>query len=178
LTKNPVLTPGSPTYEWPAITHDEIATTAVRVVAAPVAATPGNDPYAVELDAAWLDLYGWEKPRPEEVSAVRANRLPDGTLEVSFDPDAGAQRYNLYFGSLETVRGGDYDHGAEAPAGPDCDATTEDAGGGRLEITVPPSSQPGGDAYFLVTAHVDDVESPAGTRSDAQEIDRSQSICR
>jgi len=55
---------------------------------------------------------------------------------------------------------------------------TQDAGGGRLKIVVPVASQPTDDAYVIVTAHVDDVESPAGTRSDATEIDRSQSTCR
>ena len=38
--------------------------------------------------------------------------------------------------------------------------------------------QPAGSAYFLLTGHVDDVESPAGTAGDGTEIDRSQSVCR
>jgi len=57
----------------------------------------------VELDAAWLDLYGWEKPRPSEVSsstpggagqAMTVNWL-DGSIVVTFDAIPGAQRYNL-----------------------------------------------------------------------------------
>jgi hypothetical protein len=104
LTKNPVLPQGADDYQWPPVTQSDLTTTAIRLAAAPVAATPGNDDYQVELDAAWLDLYGWEKPRP-------------------------------------------------------------------------PESQPGMDTYLLVTAHVDDVESPTGFRSDGTEIDRSQSTC-
>ena len=71
-----------------------------------------------------------------------------------------------------------YDHGAGAPAGPDCDATTQAAGPGRRSILVAPDAQPADDLYILVTAHTDDVESPAGFDSGANEIDRSQSICR
>lgn len=178
LTKNPTLPQGAPDYEWPPVTHEELATTAIRVVASPVAGTPEDDAWRIELDAAWLDLYGWEKPRPSEVQAVRVDKGTGGALEVSFDALAGAQRYNLYWGRLATLPGGGYDHGPTAPAGPDCAATTQDAGGGRLEVVVPPAEQPSEDAYLLVTAHVDEVESPAGTRSDGSEIDRSQSTCR
>jgi hypothetical protein len=178
LTKNPELPGGAADYEWPPVTHEELATTTLRIAAAPVAGTPGNDGYQIEVDYAWLDLYGWEKPRPSEVQTVRVDQLGDGTLEVSFDPVNGAQRYNLYFGRLDSVRAGAYDHGEQAPAGPHCDSPTEDAGGGRLKIVVSPGQQPTEDAYVTVTAHVDDVESPAGHRSDATEIDRSQSVCR
>lgn len=178
LGKNPTLPPGASDYTWPAITHADLATTAFRVAAAPVAGTTGNDEYQVELDAAWLDLYGWEKPRPAEVANLVVNRLADGSLEAVFDPVAGAQRYNLYFGRLATVRGGTYDHGLGAPAGPRCAATTQGAEAGRLKIVVIPAEQPAGDSDLLVTAHVEDVESPSGSRSGGAEIDRSQSICR
>ena len=178
LTKNPTLPSVSSDYIWPAITHEELASTAIRIVSAPVSATPGNDLYQVELDAAWLDLYGWEKTRPPEVTGLRVARLPDGSLDVTFDAVPAAQRYNLYFGRLATVRAGSYDHGAAAPAGPRCAASFSDAGGGRIRMLVPPGAQPGEASYILVTAHVDDVESPAGTRSGGEEIDRSQSICR
>jgi len=176
LTKNPVLPAGADDYQWPALTHEELATTAIRVAAAPVAATPGNDAYQVELDAAWIDLYGWEKPRPQEAGGLRVRRLADGSLEVSFDEVPGAQRYNLYFGRLGAL--GAYDHGAAAPAGPFCDAPTQSEGPGRLKIVVAPADQPAADAYLGVTAHVDDVESPFGFASDGTEIDRSQSVCR
>jgi len=43
--------------------------------------------------------------------------------------------------------------------------------------TLPVAAQPPKSVYVLVTAHVDDVESPAGTATVAGEIDRSQSIC-
>ena len=188
LTKNPTLTGGAGEYQWPALTQSELATTAIRVAAAPVAATAGNDNYQVQLESAWLDLYGWEKPRPPEVSgsgggggggqAMTVDRLPDGSLVVTFDAVAGAQRYNLYLGRISTGSTGGYDHGSGAPAGPLCDAPTQSAGTGRLSITVPSGSVPGLDTYLLVTAHVDGVESPSGFRSDGTEIDRSQSTCR
>jgi lysophospholipase L1-like esterase len=178
LNKNPTLPGGASDYEWPAINHVDLSTTSIRATSAAVAGTPGNDNYQIELDAAWLDLYGWEKTRPSEVQNLLVNRLPDGTLEVSFDPLAGAQRYNLYFGRVNSLQNGGYDHGHGAPAGPKCDAVTEDAGGGRLKIVVPIGEQPTEDTYILVTAHVDDVESPAGYSSENFEIDRSESICR
>src|SRR5262249_24328027 len=163
---------------WPPITHDDLATAALRVVSAPVAATAGNDAYTVELDAAWLDLYGWQKSRPPEVPNLQTAKLPDGSIEFSFHPLGWAQRYTLYFDRVSTLRAGGYDHGTSAPAGPECAAPTQSAGGTRLKIVVGPAQQPGTDSYVLVTAHVDDVESPSGTRSDTTEIDRSQSICK
>jgi lysophospholipase L1-like esterase len=178
LTKNPTLPGGAADYEWPALTHEDLATTTIRVAAAPEPGAAGDDDYHVELDYAWLDLYGWEKQRPPEVLNLRVGRTPDGTLDVSFDALAGAQRYNLYSGRILAVGAGDYDHGRVAPAGPFCDASTQAAGAGRLAVTLAVANQPVDDAYFLVTAHVDDVESPAGASSEGQEIDRSQSICQ
>ena len=178
LTKNPVLQPGAADYEWPAPTHEELATTTVRVVAAPLAGAQGDDDYRVELDAAWLDLYGWERPRPEEVHDVLVGRAPDGTLVLSFDPVAGASRYNVYQGRLATLRGNAYDHGRGAPAPPLCNAPVLPAAGGRLETSLAAANQAPGDVYLLVTAHAGEVESPAGLRSDLVEIDRSQSVCR
>jgi hypothetical protein len=176
LTKNPTVAGGAPHYTWPAITHDDLATTEIRVAAAAVGPSAGGG--RVEVDAVWLDLYGWEVPRPAEAEDVRVVRHPDGTVEVSFLPVPGAERYNLYWGRLETLGGGDYDHGVGAPVGPDCGAPTLDAGGGRLKIAVPPADVPAGNAYALVTAHVEDVESPSGAASDGTEVDRAESICR
>jgi hypothetical protein len=48
---------------------------------------------------------------------------------------------------------------------------------GRRKITVAAAQLPGQDVYVLITAHVDEVESPSGTRSDTAEIDRRQSVC-
>ena len=177
LTKNPVLAGGAGEYDWPAITRADLATTAFRVVSAPVAGTAGNDLYEVELDAAYLDLYGWQKPRPPEVTQLEEARLGDGTIEFSFDPLAAAQRYNLYVGRLSTLRSGAYDHGIGAPASPQCAATVVAAGGGRLKIAVAPAQFPGEDVYVLVTGHVDGVESPSGTRGGGLEVDRRQSVC-
>jgi len=177
LTKNPVVGPGEGEYTWPAITHEDLATTEMRVVAAPVGATPGVDG-RVEVDELWLDLYGWEAARPVEAEDVRIDRGANGAIEVSFVPVPGAARHNLYWGRLDSLRAGGYDHGAGAPAGPDCAATVVDAGGGRAKIVVPAGAQPADAAYALVTGHVDDVESPAGRGSDGTEIDRAQSVCR
>jgi lysophospholipase L1-like esterase len=187
LTKNPTLAGGASEYQWPTLTQSELATTTIRVAAAPVAGTAGNDNYQVQLENAWLDLYGWEMPRPPEVSgtgggggggqAMVVEQLPDGSLVVTFDVVPGAQRYNLYLGRLATVSAGGYDHGSGAPTGPLCNAPTQSAGTGRLSITVPSGSVPGLDTYLLITAHVNGVESPSGFRSDGTEIDRSQSTC-
>jgi hypothetical protein len=173
LTKNPTLAPGAGEYTWPAIAHADLATTTFRVAAAPVAGTPGNDAYQVQLDAAWLDLYGYEKPRPPEVSDLRLTRLADGTLEASFQPLAGAQRYNIYAGQLDTLRAGGLDHGSSAV----CAGPTSDAGGGRLKASISAGQQPAGATYWLVTAHVDGVESPSATRTGGLELDRAQSTC-
>jgi len=178
LSKNPALPPGATDYVWPAPTHEELATTTVRVIAAPLPGAQGDDDYAVDLDHAWLDLYGWEKARPDEVRGVLLGRQADGTIEVSFEPVEGAQRYNVYQGSLASLGAGVYDHGLSAPASPLCDVPTEAGPGTRLVATVGTTDQAAGDSYWLVTAHVDDVESPAGQRSDLVEIDRSQSVCR
>jgi len=187
LSKNPILLVGAADYQWPALTASDLATTTIRAASAPRAGTVGNDNYQIELESAWLDLYGWEKPRPPEVSGpggggggagdLTVDQLPDGSLLVTFSAIAGAQRYNLYMGRLTTIASGSYDHGSSAPAGPLCNAPTQAAGPGRLSVLVPPGSQPGADPYILVTAHVDDVESPSGYRSDGTERDRSQSIC-
>jgi lysophospholipase L1-like esterase len=177
LTKNPVLAGGAGEYAWPAITQGDLATTVFRVASAPVAATPGNDLYEVELDAAWLDLYGWQKVRPPEVAHLAVGRLGDGTIELTVDALAAAQRYNVYFGRLSTLRAGSYDHGVAPPVAPSCAATSVDVVGGRFQISIPPGQQPGEDAYVLVTGHVDGVESPAGTQGAGAEIDRSQNIC-
>ncbi|MDX1389094.1 MAG: GDSL-type esterase/lipase family protein, partial [Acidobacteriota bacterium] len=184
LTKNPVLPGGAGEYVWPPVTHEDLSTTTIRVAAASMNATPPNDSYQVELDSAWLDLYGWEKPRPVPVDNLLTERLANGDVEVSFDVVTDAQRYNLYLGRVQTLASGGgagsgvYDHGETAPAGPFCDAATQDAGAGRLKIVLPAAQAPADDSYVLVTAHVDDVESPAGEDSAAVEIDRSQSICR
>lgn len=179
LTKNPTLAPGAAEYEWPAVTYADLATTTFRVAAAPLAGTPGNDGYQIEVDSVWLDLYGWEKPRPAEVEGLEAERLADGRLAISFDALPGATRYNLYIGRLQTMRSGGYDHGGAAPTPPACASAVNDIGGGRYEIVVETGNIPSDDIYILVTAHDgSDVESPAGFDFLLVEIDRSQSICR
>jgi hypothetical protein len=176
LTKNPVVSPGGDEYLWPAVTAADLATTAFRVVSAPVAGTPGDDDYTVELDAVWLDLYGWEKTRPAEVTGLQVSLAPGGDLDLQFDALPGAQRYNVYLGRVGSLATG-YDHGSAAPAGPYCDMTTGENGPLRRRALLSPAQQPDGFTYILVTAHVDDVESPAGFDVDGTEIDRSQSIC-
>ena len=175
VTVNPVQDPGAVRYRWPAVTHEDLSTTAIRVVAAPVAGTTGNDNYQVELDAAWLDLYGSEKPRPGEIEGMSVSRGA-GDLIITFDTLSGADRYNLYFGRLSALP--DYDHGRGGPVAPLCAAAVSDLGGGRTQLVVGSADQPAENAYFLLTGHVDDVESPAGVDGAGAEIDRSQSLCR
>jgi lysophospholipase L1-like esterase len=177
LTRNPVLDAGAASYRWPPLDHADLSTTEMRLVAAPVGATAGPDG-RIEVDAMWLDLYGWEKQRPEEVTDVRLELRGDGALAISFDPLPSAERYNVYFGRTASARSGQYDHGGGAPTEPVCGATTESGGGGRLQVIIPSVEIPAGDVYAVVTAHVDDVESPSGFSSAGVEIDRSQSSCR
>ena len=112
LTKNADLPPGGDDYEWPAVTHDELATATIRVVAAPDPGAAGDDDYRVELEHAWLDLYGWEKSRPAEVFGLLVNRLPGGDLDLSFDELGGAERYNLPGGSFRVDLGNEFVWGA------------------------------------------------------------------
>ena len=178
LGKDPLLPPGASDYEWPAVSHDDLATATLRVAAAPVAGTAGNESWEIELESAWLDLYGWEATRPAEVSGLLVTPLAGGDLRLTFDALDGAERYNVYFGTLAAARAGAYDHGGALAAPALCAATTEAAGDGRLAVVVPAAVQPALDAYALVTAHVDDVESPSGHDSAGKEFDRSQSTCR
>ena len=48
----------------------------------------------------------------------------------------------------------------------------------KVPLPIGPIVLTGAAAYFLVTAHVDGVESPAGFASGGAEIDRSRSTCR
>ncbi len=177
LTGNPILSTGAAEYAWPAPDPVDLGATVVRVAAPGQRVSPSGPGDRIELDQVWIDLYGWEMERPPEVRSLEVARRADGRLEVSFEPIPGADRYALYFGTLTALRAGAYDHGAGAPHGPICAAPTE-AAGGRLRVIIDPSEPPGEDLYVLATAHVQDVESPSGTRSDGAEIDRSQSTCR
>ena len=176
LTKNPILPQGGAEYVWPPLTHDELGTSQIRVASAPVGLTSGNDGYAVEVDAVWLDVYGWERTRPAEVTNLRVDPDGLGRLALRFDDLPGASRYNVYAGRLDALPNG-YDHGASAPAGPFCDRPTA-LDTTRRTALLDFSDVPGGSTYFLVTAHVDDIESPAGFDSGATEIDRAQSSCQ
>ena len=53
----------------------------------------------------------------------------NGGLFLDFDELAGAQRYNLYAGSLDALGAGGWDHGGDA-GGPWCAAPTDPAGAG------------------------------------------------
>ncbi len=173
LTKNPTRAPGAPEYTDPPLTRADLASAQLRVAAAPVAGTPGDD-FAVVLDAAWLDVYGWAKPRPPEIAAVAVERAGDGGLRVLFDALAGSEAYHVYAGSLAALPA--YDHGS-APGRAWCDAPTTPAGPGRLAVTIAPADVPPYDAYVLVTGRVDGVESPAGLASSGAERDRSRNTC-
>lgn len=173
LMKNPLPAPSGKGYDWPALTTSELGTTTLRVASAPQAGTPGDD-YRVVVDAAWLDVYGTVKPRPDEVAGVAVTRLPDGGLEVAFDQLAGAELYNLYFGDAALLAAqGRYDHGSRAR----CQVATAAAGPGRLKTTVPAAEVPAIFSYIVVTGRADGVESPAGFASSGAERDRSQNGC-
>lgn len=173
LTKNPVLAPGGSRYDWPAVTRQELGTATVRLAAAPVAGTAGDN-FQVVVDAVWLDVYGTTKPRPAEVQNLTVARMTDGSLNMEFSPLAGAEGYNLYFGGLETLLAeGKYDHGNS----PLCQVATGPAPGGKLAATVPAAQVPPGIRYILVTGRADGVESPAGYQSGGAERDRSQNTC-
>ncbi len=77
-------------------------------------------------------------------------------------------------GVVASVHLGVHDHGNTSSCAPAVQA----GGPGRRSTDLAVVSVPAAGSYFLVTAHVDDVESPAGYGSDAVEIDRSQSICK
>ncbi|MDQ7007117.1 MAG: GDSL-type esterase/lipase family protein [Acidobacteriota bacterium] len=177
LTRNPEISADGRGYTWPPLTMDEVASTAFRLLASPVAGTAGDD-YQVVIDAVWLDIYGQEKQRPPEVTGLAVARLGDGALEFSFDELAGSAAYSLYAGSLAPLHArGAFDHGGASGFDPRCDAPTSPAGDGRLKTTVPAAEVPAGDRYFLVTGHVDGVESPSGFTSGGQERTRSESTC-
>lgn len=172
VLKNPTRGVGATKYSWPAITSSELGTTTIRVAAAPVANTPGDN-YQVVVDYAYLDLYGTTKPRPAEIRQLTARVPAAGTLAIAFDELVGSELYNLYFGSLAALSSGQYDHANDLR----CNIPTSVAGPGRLETTLSGSSVPSGSVYFLVTGRVDGVESPAGFRSSGVEIDRSLNRC-
>jgi hypothetical protein len=177
LTRNPVLAPDGSGYEWPALAREELGTSEIRVAAAPVAGTAGDD-YQVLVDAVWLDVYGLEKDRPPEVTAVTVEKAGDGGLVVGFDELSGAELYNVYFGDLvELSATGSYTHGDATAGAQRCDVETRSAGPGRLETELGPAQVPAGARYLLVTGRVDGVESPAGFTSGGEERDRSQNVC-
>jgi hypothetical protein len=173
LTKNPTRAPGAAEYTDEPLTLVDLANAQVRVAAAPVARSAGDD-YAVVLDVAWLDVYGYRKPRPAEVAGLTLERLGDGALRLAFDALASSEQYTVYAGTIAALPA--YDHGA-APGRAWCDAPTVPAGAGRVATTIAAGDVPGGDAYFLVTGRVDGVESPAGFASNGVERDRSRNSC-
>ena len=178
LTKNPIIAPDGTHYEWPAITLGELGTTEIRVAAAPVASSPGDD-YEVLVDAVWLDVYGTAKPRPEEITGLVVERdAPTGDLVLTFDELTGAELYNVYFGALAPLHDeGRYTHGRVPDGEARCDVPTSPAEPGRRRTNVPGSEVPAGSRYLLVTGRRDGVESPAGYASDGTERDRSLNVC-
>ncbi len=177
LTKNPTLQGGAADYDWPALTHGELGTTEIRLVAAPVAATAG-DSYEVEIDAAWLDVYGEVKTRPAELLDLRVAKAGGGALDVSFDELVSSTAYNVYFGDLGALASsGTFDHGSGPDAQQLCERATSPAGPGRLQTTVASIDVPSVNSYVLATGMVDGVESPVGYGSDGSERDRSENVC-
>lgn len=178
LTRNPEVAPGGDTLVWPALTWEELGSTVIRLAADPEPGAPGTFDYEVLLESAFLEIYGNLRDRPGEVSAVLVDQDAEGGLLFEFDELPGAQRYNLYAGSLSSLDEGRLDHGGAA-GGPFCDAATEPAGPGRRSLLLEAAEVPGGSLYFLLSAHVDEVESPTGyAHPGGEERDRSQSTCR
>jgi hypothetical protein len=177
LTRNPVPSPGGDSLIWPPLSWQELGESVIRLAAAPEPGGGGTFGYQVRLESAFLEVYGNLKERPGEVLALLLSKDGEGGLLLEVDELAGAQRYNLYAGSLAALAGGGGDHGG-AVAGPWCDADTDPAGAGRLGLGLAAGEVPSGSLYFLVTAHVDDVESPTGYADPGgDERDRSQSTC-
>lgn len=173
LTKNPVVSADGHDYDDPPPTTADLGTSQIRVAAAPVAGTAGDN-YEVVVDAAWLDVYGTIKPRPGEVLNLKVSRNPDASLTLAFDLLGGSELYNVYAGDLPTLETQRvYNYGADAW----CNVTTAPAGSGRLQTTIAPSQVPAGSSYFLVTGRVSGVESPTGNASSGVERDRSQNRC-
>lgn len=173
LLKNPVLSTDGRGYDWPALTRTELGQSQIRVVSAPVARTAG-DSFDVQVDAAWLDIYGTIKPRPAEVKNLMLGRGTGASLVLTFDVLMNSEIYNIYAGTLSALRpSGAYDHGQHTW----CNSATSPAGPNRLSTTIPGAEIPPADSYFLVTGRVDGVESPAGFSSTGKEIDRSLNRC-
>ncbi len=177
LTKNPQLSADGSHYEWPSLTRAELGSCEVRLLASPVAGSTGDN-FQVVIDAAWLDIYGRETPRPDEVTHLDVAKTPAGGLELSFDTLGPDATYNVYFGTLAPLHAeGVYDHGEDNAAPRQCDVSTSSAGPDRLETEIAPGDTPSSSAYILVTGMVDQVESPAGFNSGGEERDRAQNTC-
>jgi hypothetical protein len=178
LTRNPEIAPGGDSLVWPPLSWEELGATEIRLAAAPEPGAPNSFGYEVHLESAYLEVYGNLKERPGEVSGLLVAKDGEGGLVFELDELAGAQRYNLYAGSLASLETGTLDHGG-AVGGPFCDAATEPAGPGRRRLPLSAGEVPGGSLYFLLSAHVDEVESPTGyAHPGGAERDRSQSTCR
>ncbi len=172
LMKNPTLAVGAAQYTWPPLSRAELGTAAIRVAAAAVANTPGDN-YRVVMDYAYLDVYGTTKPRPAEVLGVTVTKGVAGALVLDFVELPASELYNVYFGTLSALQSGSYDHGSDIR----CDVPTSVSTPGRRSATIAASAVPAANSYLLITGRVDSVESPAGFTSAPQEIDRSLNRC-
>ncbi|MFN7964941.1 MAG: SdrD B-like domain-containing protein [Acidobacteriota bacterium] len=172
VMKNPTRASGAAQYTWPPVSRAELGTATVRVAAAAVANTPGDN-YRVVVDYVYLDVYGTTKPRPAEVLGLRVTKGADGALVLDFDQLTSSELYNVYFGTLSALQTGSYDHGNDTR----CNVPTSVSAPGRLSTTVATAAVPAASSYLLVTGRVDGVESPSGFTSASQEIDRSQNRC-
>jgi len=123
-------------------------------------------------------------PLPAEVSPaadpVPFTIAPDGSsYDLRFSEVTGATGYNVYGGTLQSLRSGVYDHAALAGL---CGFTDASPGDGQVQVSVPigsipsPSMPPGGE-YLLAVATNGAGESAYGSRSSGAPIPLAYSSC-
>ena len=106
---------------------------------------------------------------PQPLTVDRSGNV----LMITFCESAGATKYHLYSGSLESLASGIYDHAA-IPAL--CGFVDGPTGDGVVSVTVPDSDVPG-NAYLLAVAASAAGESKYGTRSGGSEIPLALNAC-
>ena len=99
--------------------------------------------------------------------------------DLRFSEVTGATGYNVYGGTLQSLRSGVYDHAALAGL---CGFTDASPGDGQVQVSVPigsipsPSMPPGGE-YLLAVATNGAGESAYGSRSSGAPIPLAYSSC-
>jgi len=108
------------------------------------------------------------------VSPVQFTIQPNGgNYDLRFSEVVGATRYNLYGGTLSSLRTGIYNH---ASTGGICAITDGIGGDGQVLSSIPANSLPQND-YFLVTAQNAAGESVYGQNSSGTPIPAALAAC-